>query len=218
MEDTLITVKAAAKFLKLSENIILEMINSGIFTTASKGKIIKISKNEIDSWLTNLSDKEFQILAMKRTKTRFHDYFRPENILMDFEADNKYEAIGEMSKFAKELKIVKDHRWLYEVVVAREELVSTAVGKETAFLHPRHVHPSKIKTPSLLFGVCKDGVDFDAPDKKTVKYFFLLLFQDDKQHLFTLSYLSRFLNSKSAIKKLNEAKTKEDYFNIISSI
>ena len=218
MEDTLITLKAAAKFLKLSEDIVLEMINSGIFTSATKGKIIKISKNQIDSWLTNLSDKEVQILAMKRTKTRFQDYFRPENILIEFEADNKYEAIGEMSKFAKELKIVKDHRWLYEVVVTREELVSTSVGKRTAFLHPRHVHPSKIKTPSLLFGICPEGVDFDAPDKKTVKYFFMLLFQDDKQHLFTLSYLSRLLDNKNTLKKLNEAKTREDYFKIISSI
>jgi len=218
MEDTLITLKAAAKFLKLSENIVLEMVNSGIFSAATKGKIIKISKNEIDSWLTNLSDKEVQLLAMKRTKTRFQDYFRPENILLDFEADNKYEAIGEMSKFAKELKIVKDHRWLYEVVVTREELVSTAVGKQTAFLHPRHVHPSKIKIPSLLFGICNEGVDFEAPIKKPVKYFFILLFQDDKQHLFTLSYLSRFLNSKTALKKLNEAKTRDDYFQIISSI
>jgi mannitol/fructose-specific phosphotransferase system IIA component (Ntr-type) len=218
MEDTLITLKAAAKFLKLSEKIVQEMVNSGIFTVATKGKIIKLSKNQIDSWLTNLSDKEVQILAMKRTKTRFQDYFRPENILLDFEADNKYEAIGEMSKFAKELKIVQDHRWLYEVVVTREELVSTAVGKQTAFLHPRHVHPSKIKIPSLLFGICNEGVDFDAPDKKPVKYFFLLLFQDDKQHLFTLSYLSRLLNNKATLKKLKEAKTRNDYFEIISSI
>ncbi len=218
MEDTLITLKAAAKFLKLSEKIVLEMVNSGIFKVATKGKIIKLSKNEIDSWLTNLTDKEVQILAMKRTKTRFQDYFKPENILLEFDADNKYEAIGEMSKFAKELKIVQDHRWLYEVVVTREELVSTAVGKETAFLHPRHVHPTKIKRPSLLFGVCGDGVDFDAPDKKPVKYFFLLLFQDDKQHLFTLSYLSRLLNNKNTMKKFKEAKTREDYFNIISSI
>ena len=83
MEDTLITLKAAAKFLKLSEKIVQEMVNSGIFTVATKGKIIKLSKNQIDSWLTNLSDKEVQILAMKRTKTRFQDYFRPENILLD---------------------------------------------------------------------------------------------------------------------------------------
>ena len=97
-------------------------------------------------------------------------------------------------------------------------MVSTAVGKQTAFLHPRHVHPSKIKIPSLLFGICNEGVDFDAPDKKPVKYFFLLLFQDDKQHLFTLSYLSRLLNNKATLKKLKEAKTRNDYFEIISSI
>jgi mannitol/fructose-specific phosphotransferase system IIA component len=35
------------------------------------------------------------------------------------------------------LKLVRDARWLYEVVVAREELISTAIGNGVALLHPR---------------------------------------------------------------------------------
>jgi len=147
---------------------------------------------------------------MKRTICRFQDYFKIENIFLDFEADNKYEAIAVMSRKARDLKLVRDHRWLYEVVVAREELVSTAVGEGVAMLHPRHMHPTKIKTPSILFGRSVQGVEFDAPDNQPVSIFFMLLLHNDMQHLFSLSFLSKFLKTGDNLQTLLNANTPED--------
>jgi len=129
---------------------------------------------------------------------------------LDFEAHNKYEAIAEMSKKAKDLKLVKDHRWLYQVVVAREELVSTAIGKGIALLHPRHLHPAKIKKPSILFGRSKKEIEFDALDNKPVRLFFLLLLHDDVQHLFSISYISKLLMNDENLVHLLEAQNAED--------
>ena len=155
------------------------------------------------------NDREVEQLALTKAVCRFSDYFKPRFIFLDFEADNKYEAIAEMSKKAKDLKIIKDHRWLYQVVVAREELVSTAIGKGVALLHPRHHHPSKIKKPSIIFGRSAEEIEFDAPDNKPVNIFFMLLLHDDIQHLFSISYISKFLLNEKNLDILRKAKTND---------
>jgi mannitol/fructose-specific phosphotransferase system IIA component (Ntr-type) len=129
---------------------------------------------------------------------------------LDFYADNKYEAIAEMSKKAKDLKIVKDHRWLYQVVVAREELVSTAIGKGVALLHPRHLHPSKVKKPAIIFGRSKNDVEFDAIDNQPVRLFFMLLLHNDAQHLFSISYISKLLMNEANLKVLRSTSSTEE--------
>ena len=210
MKKDLMTINEAAKFLKVSPNVIQEMVNDNVFPSVKAGNTIKVNKNEIDEWLARLNESEEQMLALKRTVCRFQDYFVSENIIMNIKADNKYEAIGKMAIHAKELKIVRDHRWLYEVVVAREELVSTAVGKGVALLHPRHHHPSKIKRPSILFGRSETGVEFDAPDDQPVKLFFMLLLHNDKQHLFSLSYISKFIMKDENLDALLNAKDEDE--------
>lgn len=183
----------AAKMLKVSERVIQEMIATNVFESKLVGKNVKIDEDSLNEWLENLNEVDEKMLALKRVICHFEEYMRPENIFLDFTAENKYDAIRILSEKAKDLKLVRDARWLYEVVVAREELISTAIGNGVALLHPRHLHPSKIKTPSILFGRSAEGVDFDAPDNKPVNIFFMLLLHNDKQHLFSLSYISKLI-------------------------
>lgn len=216
MKKDLMTVNETAKMLKVSPNVIQEMINDNVFKAVKKGNTLKIAKEEIDEWLAQLNEDDAQNLAMKRTVCRFKDYFIPENILMEVDADNKYEAIAKMSIHAKDQKIVRDHRWLYEVVVAREELVSTAVGKGVALLHPRHHHPKKIKKPSILFGKAVEGIEFDAPDELPVTLIFMLLLHNDRQHLFSLSYISKFILKDENIEALKNAQSPEDIVKLLT--
>lgn len=218
MTKKMLTFNEAAKYLKVSEKVIHEMVNDNVFKVAKSGKNIKIDKDTIDAWMENLSQNDEEQLAMQRTICRFEEYFRPENIFLDFHADNKYEAIRIAAEKAKELKIVRDAKWLYEVVVAREELVSTAVGNEVALLHPRHLHPTKIKTPSILFGRSDEGVEFDAPDNKAVSIFFMLLLHNDKQHLFSLSYISKLLMNDSIIQILKSSNSVDAIHKALTSL
>ncbi|MBP7310278.1 MAG: PTS sugar transporter subunit IIA [Candidatus Cloacimonetes bacterium] len=200
----------AAKKLKVSERVIQEMIATNVFESKLVGKNVKIDEDSLNEWLENLNEVDEKMLALKRVICHFEEYMRPENIFLDFSAENKYDAIRILSEKAKDLKLVRDARWLYEVVVAREELISTAIGNGVALLHPRHLHPSKIKTPSILFGRSSEGVDFDAPDNKPVNIFFMLLLHNDKQHLFSLSYISKLImNSENLDAFTSAADAKE---------
>ena len=215
MTDDMLTFPKAAEYLKVSIRVIEDFVEENIFIKHKKRGGYKISKQDIDDWLDNLNDRGQIEFAKKKTVCRFRDYFSPDNILFDFNVENKYEAIATMCKFAKDRKIVRDNTWLYEVVVAREDLVSTAYGNSIALLHPRHMNHSKIKEPTILFGRSNKKVDFDADDGKLVDMYFLLLLKNDKQHLFSLSYLSKFLRDAANIKLL---KTTQDPQKIIDAI
>ncbi len=208
----------AAKKLKVSENVIQEMINTNVFESKIVGKNVKVDEDSLNEWLENLSDHEEKMLALKRVICHFEEYMRPENIFLDFQAENKYDAIRVLSEKAKDLKLVRDARWLYEVVVAREELISTAIGNGVALLHPRHLHPSKIKMPSILFGRCNEGVDFDAPDNKPVNIFFMLLLHNDKQHLFSLSYISKLIMNPDNLASFSSATDAEEIHKALTVI
>jgi len=216
MSKSYLTLKQAAAYLKVTDSVIKEIIKSGVFKTIKRGNSFVIDKAEVDEWMANLNEREIELLALKRSVCRFSDYFKPKFIHLNFEADNKYEAIAEMSKIAKELKIVKDHRWLYQVVVAREELVSTAIGKGVALLHPRHLHPSKVKKPSIIFGRSAKEIEFDAVDNKPVNTFFMLLLHDDQQHLFSISYISKLLMNEKIIEKLKSTDDLDEIYNMLT--
>lgn len=218
MDTKLLTISEAAEHLKVTENVIEKMIAEKLFDTKTVGKVVKVPLVSIEGWLESLNEQEIKDLAEKKTICRFREYFRPECIFLDFEAKTKYEAIRVMSEKAKELRLVKDARWLYEVVVAREELVSTAVGNGVALLHPRHLHPTKIKRPTVIFGRCPEGVDFDSIDEKPVTLFFMLLLHDDKQHLFSLSYLSKIILNLDNIKILNETNDLSEIHKLLADV
>ncbi len=217
MTKKFLTIREVSNLLKITDSVVKEMIKTKVFTLQRDKGSDKIEKAQVDEWLANLNEHEVEQLALNRSVCRFADYFNRKNVFLDFEADNRYEAIGEMSKFAKELKIVRDHRWLYKVVVAREELVSTAIGNGVALLHPRHFHPSKVKKPSILFGRSKQSIDFDAIDNKPVDIYFMLLLHDDVQHLFSISYISKLLLHEENIKNLRSAKTKTKIEQLLTS-
>jgi len=218
MAKKLLSKSEAAKILKVSEQVIQEMINGNIFESKMVGKSIKIDSDSLHEWMENLTESEEKLLALKRVICHFEEYMRLDNIFLDFHAENKYEAIRILSEKAKDLRLVRDARWLYEVVVAREELISTAIGNGVALLHPRHLHPSKIKSPSILFGRSDEGVDFDAPDNKPVNVFFMLLLHNDKQHLFSLSYISKLLVNPGVLTELGTAKSIPDIHKILTSL
>lgn len=208
----------AAKTLKVSEKIIQEMVNDNVFESKMVGKSLKIDADSINEWMENLTESDEKLLALRRVICHFEEYMRPDNIFLDIHAENKYEAIRVLSEKAKEQKLVKDARWLYEVVVAREELISTAIGNGVALLHPRHLHPSKIKTPSILFARSDTEVDFDAPDNKPVKIFFMLLLHNDKQHLFSLSYISKLVMNLQSLTNLETAESLEEIHQVLTSL
>ena len=55
----------AAKKLKVSENVIQEMINTNVFESKMVGKNVKVDEDSLNEWLENLSDRDEKMLALR---------------------------------------------------------------------------------------------------------------------------------------------------------
>ncbi len=94
----------------------------------------------------------------------------PERIIMDLKSKTKDEVLQEL---LKPLKLPSEQE---KVVLAalkkREAIGSTGIGKGIAIPHTRSLVLEKV---NLVIGRSKEGIDFDALDKKPVHLFFLLV-------------------------------------------
>lgn len=91
---------------------------------------------------------------------------------------------------------------LYTQLLAREELISTGVGKGVAIPHPRNPLEQGVETPMIITCFLETPVDFKAIDDLPVFALFLLLNPSIEDHLNLLSRLSFCLREASFVRFL----------------
>lgn len=109
-------------------------------------------------------------------------YFNESFCIFDLKADNKRDALAEMVECVCREHHLKDKEIILEMLLNRESLGSTAIGKGVAFPHGRTL---AIQELSMLFAKSIKGIDFDAVDKKPTHLFFLIIAPpQDKDNLY----------------------------------
>jgi len=95
---------------------------------------------------------------------------REDMVILDLKAKDKEGVLREMISL---LNLPKDkEELLLSSLMQREKLGSTGIGKGIAIPHCRSVVVDNI---TLIVGVSKEGVDFDALDGKPVHLLFMLI-------------------------------------------
>ena len=94
---------------------------------------------------------------------------------------------------------------LFEKLLAREKLGSTAIGSGVAIPHCRIHHCSEIAGLLILL---EEGMDFDAPDDQLVDLIFVLLvpLESTHEHLRTLAMLTDLFNCEEYRTTLRRAR------------
>ncbi|NPV83953.1 MAG: PTS transporter subunit EIIA [Candidatus Aminicenantes bacterium] len=95
-------------------------------------------------------------------------------------AQKKEEALAELATYLKKQKLINHEKEIIEKLLQRETLGSTALGEGIAIPHCK---AKGIKNPILMVGLSRNGVNFEAPDGKPVKVFFLLITSPDDPSL-----------------------------------
>ncbi len=107
---------------------------------------------------------------------------------------------------------------LFENLKAREEMMSTGIGKGVAIPHPRTPmtesgHPSFITTCFL-----KSPIDYRAIDRKPVFVLFLLVSATARLHLHLLAQLSYCLRDETFLQRLEQRPDPETLFETIARL
>jgi mannitol/fructose-specific phosphotransferase system IIA component (Ntr-type) len=132
------------------------------------------------------------------------EFFHESLCIFDLAATTKHAALTEMVGCIGDKFQFKDKDLLLEMLINRESLGSTAIGKGVAFPHGRSL---AVKELTVLFARSSAGIDYDALDSKPTHLFFLIIAppQDrDNLYLQVLGHLVELIKSAALRKKLME--------------
>jgi len=145
-----------------------------------------------------------------RTMMKPHElaeFFHESLCIFDLKAVDKHTALQEMVNCVGDRLRFKDRDLLLDMLVNRESLGSTAIGKGVAFPHGRSL---AIQELIVLFARSVEGIDFDALDSKPTHLFFLIIAppQDrDNLYLQVLGHLVELIKTPALRKRLMEVNT-----------
>jgi PTS system nitrogen regulatory IIA component len=103
---------------------------------------------------------------------KLHNLLIRDMIIEELDSQDREGALREMVNFLKKKKKVSKEKELYEKLLQREELGSTAIGEGVAIPHCKI---KGVKSPIILLAISKKSVDFQSLDGKPSNIFFLVV-------------------------------------------
>lgn len=153
----------------------------------------------------------------KRRDIPILEFLKLDTGLQFISESEKFDAIKNMvSRLPLFVKNV-DLNAVTNEIFEREENFSTAVGEEIAI---PHVRLENIGDPILLFGLSKNGIDWNAPDGKLVHFVFFLLSPSTAKdlHIEILSKIIKIMQHKNNQKTLMESEDLKELSTAIKNI
>jgi len=105
---------------------------------------------------------------------------------------------------------------IFESLIAREKLGTTALGNGVAIPHGRVANCDKVTAVFLLL---ESAIDYDAPDKQAVDIIFAIIVPDEahEEHLRHLAFIAEILSQQKILTKIRHAHSDEALFEILES-
>ncbi len=128
-------------------------------------------------------------------------------IIMELESDKREGVLREMVQFLKKKNKISKDKELYEKLLQRERLGSTAIGEGVAIPHCK---VKSVRDPIVLLAISKKGVNFYSLDGKPSQIFFLVVSSPDNPslNLQILAAIAHLIRKASSLKKkIFEAKS-----------
>ncbi|MBB5356157.1 PTS system fructose-specific IIC component [Anoxybacillus mongoliensis] len=145
---------------------------------------------------------------------RITDLLTEDTIVLDLKAQTKKEVIEELANVLEKTGKLHDRETFIEAIFAREAQSTTGIGEGIAIPHAK---TKAVRTPAVVFGRSKDGIDYDALDGKQSHLFFMIAAPEgaNNTHLEALSRLSTLLMDVSFRTKIENALTKQQIIQVI---
>ena len=138
----------------------------------------------------------------------------PDAVLADLKVTSKKQVLQELAAHAAKLTGL-DERRIFEVLLDRERLGTTGVGRGIAIPH------GKLEELDRLYGLfarLPNPVEFDAIDDEPVDLMFLLLAPENAgaEHLKALARVSRLLRDQNFCVKLRGSENADAIFALLN--
>ncbi|MGE6754735.1 fructose-specific PTS transporter subunit EIIC [Rossellomorea sp. NPDC071047] len=141
-----------------------------------------------------------------------------EMIDVDLQGSTRDDVIDEMIQKLDRAGTITSPTDFKQAIIDREEESTTGIGMNIAIPHGKST--SVIK-PSVVFGIKKDGVDWNSLDGSDAKLIFMIAVpkeSEGNEHLKILQLLSRQLMDEEYRNQLLNAKTREEAYELLEEI
>jgi PTS system nitrogen regulatory IIA component len=144
-----------------------------------------------------------------------HDLLAARGVLPALKAKNKKQALQELSAKAAEMS-GRSEREIFETLLQRERLGSTAIGHGVAIPHGKL---PKLERLVGLFARMERPIEFDALDGEPVDLIFLLLAPEGAgaDHLKALARIARILRDEKQAERLRSARDADALFDLLTT-
>ncbi len=146
---------------------------------------------------------------------KLHSLLSEDLILPDIKSLTRDAALKEIAGFLKSKDRISRDKDLYDKLVQREELGSTAIGDGVAIPHCKL---KGVKSPLFVLGISRPGVDFDSLDGKPSHLFFLVVSspEDPSTSLQILAAIAKLVRNSTALpRRVLEARSPEAVIEIV---
>jgi PTS system nitrogen regulatory IIA component len=110
-----------------------------------------------------------------------------------------------------------DREYLYQILVAREALGSTGIGKGIAIPHVRNPVVLHVAEPSVTLCFLKQPIDFKAIDGIPVSILFTIISPTVRSHLHLLSRIAFVLRDPDVLSTLDRRGSPEEIFSVLAA-
>jgi PTS system nitrogen regulatory IIA component len=151
-------------------------------------------------------------------KKRLIDYFDEAHYIPALSSTTKPAILEELLEPLVRSGRIRDRRIVLEMLVRREELGSTGIGKGVAVPHGRSIAVPEMQ---VVFGRSPAGVEFDATDAKPATLFFLIVAPPQDKHNHYLPLLGKvveLVKDKRSRDKLHKAASFDEVLEMIREV
>jgi nitrogen PTS system EIIA component len=205
-----LSVREAARLLAVPEETVHRWIREGSLPASRVRREYRLNRTELQEWAA----VHRQPVSPELFVTSGPDAL---SLAQAFELGGVHrDVVGtsreEILQSATELPGIPDgvdRSMLFDLLMARESLGSTSVGRGIALPHPRDPLVLRITEPRVLLCLPRERVDFGAPDGVPVRALFLLLSPSVRVHLRLLARLAYALHDEMFEELLGRAAPSE---------
>src|SRR5688572_15326820 len=141
------------------------------------------------------------------------EFFSPDEVTLDLRAAEKEAALREMVELLDLDGNAEDV--LFKLLVKREQLGSTGIGKGVAIPHCRSLVVDRLR---VVYGRKEKGLSFGAVDDKPVHHLFLIVappVEISNQYLPVLGKIAQFCKNPKNLSRLDEVQSAADFFKVL---
>jgi PTS system nitrogen regulatory IIA component len=216
-----LTVHDAAALLHTSENTVYRWIREGTLPSYRINDKYRLNRVDLLEWATarniKLSPEIFSSEQPQAPANVLAAKLRAGGVLYDLPGADKLSALKAICD-ALPLPAEVNRQDLYGVLLAREALGSTAIGRGIAIPHPRSPLVLNVKDPLVTLAFLKQPVDFAALDGRPVDTLFLIISTTIRGHLETLSHLMFALQNEGFVSLLRKRASAEQIVGAMEKI